>query len=58
MHSMSGGLFSRIEHSRIYDWTMRLPIVLYSLYALVHDIIGFFGQVAQEPLSGRMPTRA
>src|SRR5512140_3190585 len=46
---MSGELFSRIEHSRAYDWAMRLPIVLYSLYALVHDVIGFFAQIAQEP---------
>jgi protein-S-isoprenylcysteine O-methyltransferase Ste14 len=49
-HSMSGDLISRIEHSRIYDRTMRLPIVLYSLYALLHDIFGFFEHVAQEPL--------
>jgi protein-S-isoprenylcysteine O-methyltransferase Ste14 len=46
---MSGSLFSRIEQSRFYDWAMRLPIVLYSLYALVHDVIGFSAQVAQEP---------
>lgn len=46
---MSAELFSKIEHSRFYDWTMRLPIVLYSLYALVHDLLSFFGQVAQEP---------
>ncbi len=46
---MSGNLFSRIEQSRFYDWTMRLPIVLYSLYALVHDVVSFSGQVAQEP---------
>ena len=46
---MSGNLFSRIEQSRLYDWAMRLPIVLYSFYALVHDIISFSGQVAQEP---------
>ena len=46
---MSGHLFSRIEQSRFYDWAMRLPIVLYSLYALVHDVIGFSAQVAQEP---------
>jgi protein-S-isoprenylcysteine O-methyltransferase Ste14 len=46
---MSGGLFSGIEQSRFYDWAMRLPIVFYSLYALLHDVIGFFGQVAHEP---------
>jgi protein-S-isoprenylcysteine O-methyltransferase Ste14 len=46
---MSGNLLRRIEQSRFYDWTMRLPIFLYSLYALVHDVIGFSGQVAREP---------
>src|SRR5450756_2544065 len=46
---MSGNLFYRIEQNRFYDWAMRLPIVLYSLYALVHDVISFSGQVAQEP---------
>jgi protein-S-isoprenylcysteine O-methyltransferase Ste14 len=46
---MSGNLFSRIEQSRFYDWAMRLPIVLYSFYALVHDVVSFSGQVAQEP---------
>ncbi len=46
---MSETLFRRIEQSRIYDWTMRLPIFIYSLYALVHDIISFSGQVAHDP---------
>jgi len=46
---MSDSLFLRIEQSRIYDWTMRLPIFLYSLYALIHDVIGFSEQVAQDP---------
>jgi protein-S-isoprenylcysteine O-methyltransferase Ste14 len=45
---MSDTLFRRIERSRIYDWSMRLPILVYSLYALVHDVIGFSEQVAQE----------
>ena len=46
---MSDNLFHRIEQSRFYDWAMRLPIVLYSLYALDHDVIGFSGQVTREP---------
>jgi protein-S-isoprenylcysteine O-methyltransferase Ste14 len=46
---MSDNLFSRIEQSRLYDWAMRLPIVFYSFYALVHDVVSFSGQVAQEP---------
>jgi protein-S-isoprenylcysteine O-methyltransferase Ste14 len=46
---MSDSLFLRIEKGRIYDWTMRLPIFLYSLYALVHDVISFSEQIAQDP---------
>ena len=52
---MSGNLFSRIEQSRSYDWAMRLPIVLYSLYALVHDVASFSAQVAQEPAAWAHP---
>jgi len=53
---MSGGTFlSRIERSALYDWAMRLPIVLYSLYALVHDFIDFSGQVAREPAAWAHP---
>jgi protein-S-isoprenylcysteine O-methyltransferase Ste14 len=48
---MSDSLFLRVEQSRIYDWTMRLPIFLYSLYALVHDVISFSEQVAQDPVT-------
>ena len=46
---MSNSLFHQIEQSRIYDWTMRFPIFLYSVYALVHDVVNFSGQVAQDP---------
>jgi protein-S-isoprenylcysteine O-methyltransferase Ste14 len=46
---MSCSLFSRIEQSRFYEYAMRLPIVLYSLYALVRDVGSFSAQVAQEP---------
>ncbi|WP_298102782.1 isoprenylcysteine carboxylmethyltransferase family protein [Bradyrhizobium sp.] len=46
---MSQTLFRRIEQSRIYDWTMRLPIFLYSLYVLVHDVISFSEQAAPDP---------
>ena len=46
---MPDNLFSRIEQSRLYDWAMRLPIILYSFYALVHDVVSFSAQVAQEP---------
>jgi protein-S-isoprenylcysteine O-methyltransferase Ste14 len=46
---MSSNLLSRIEQSRCYEYAMRLPIVLYSLYALVSDVVSFSGEVAQEP---------
>jgi protein-S-isoprenylcysteine O-methyltransferase Ste14 len=46
---MPDTLFHRIEQSRIYDWTMRLPIFVYSLYALVQDVISFFEQVTHDP---------
>jgi len=46
---MLGTFLHRIEQSRFYDWAMRLPIFIYSLYALVHDVIGFSDQVAQDP---------
>jgi protein-S-isoprenylcysteine O-methyltransferase Ste14 len=46
---MSENFFHRIEQSRFYDWAMRLPIFLYSLYALVNDVISFSVQVAQDP---------
>ncbi len=48
---MSNTLFDRIEQSRVYDWTMRLPIVLYSLYTLVHDVTNFAKQFAQDSAS-------
>jgi len=46
---MSDNFFHRFQQSRLYDWAMRLPIFLYSLYALIHDVINFCGQVAQDP---------
>jgi len=46
---MSATFFRRIEQSRMYEWTMRLPIFLYSLYALLCDLFSFSGQVAEDP---------
>jgi len=43
------GIFRQLERSQFYDWAMRLPIVIYSFYVLIHDVVGFSGQVAQEP---------
>jgi protein-S-isoprenylcysteine O-methyltransferase Ste14 len=45
---MSDSLFHRIEQSRFYDRAMRLPIFLYSLYALLHDVTNFAEQVADD----------
>jgi len=45
----SSDIFRRLERSQFYDWAMRLPIVLYSFYVLIHDVVGFSQQVAQEP---------
>jgi protein-S-isoprenylcysteine O-methyltransferase Ste14 len=45
---MSDTLFHRIEQSRFYDRAMRLPILLYSLYALVHDVTDFAEQVTHD----------
>src|SRR3974377_459683 len=52
---MSDSLFHRIEQGRIYDWAMRLPVFLYSLYALVHDAINFSGEIAQDPTAWAHP---
>src|SRR5476651_2060097 len=38
-----------LEQSRFYDEAMRLPIVVYSFYVLIRDVIAFFEQVAQDP---------
>jgi len=52
---MSDTFHHRIEQSRAYDWMMRLPIFLYSLYALVRDVIDFAGQVVQTPTTWAYP---
>jgi protein-S-isoprenylcysteine O-methyltransferase Ste14 len=46
---MSANILVRFEQSRLYDRAMRLPIVLYSSYALIHDVIGFSADVAHQP---------
>jgi protein-S-isoprenylcysteine O-methyltransferase Ste14 len=52
---MSDNFFNRIEQSRIYDWAMRLPIFLYSIYALLHDVFNFSEQVAQDAAAWAHP---
>jgi protein-S-isoprenylcysteine O-methyltransferase Ste14 len=40
-----------VQDSRAYDWAMRLPTALYSLYALGHDVIGFYHESQDDPAS-------
>lgn len=42
-------LGARLDQSRLYDWTMRIPIVGYSLFVLGRDVLGFCEQVATQP---------
>jgi len=37
----------RLDHSELYDWAMRIPIVAYSLFVLGRDVLGFWEQAAQ-----------
>lgn len=36
------GLWRAAQHSVLYDWVMRLPVALYSFYALYLDVAGFY----------------
>jgi protein-S-isoprenylcysteine O-methyltransferase Ste14 len=44
-----GDIVRRLEQSELYDGVMRLPIALYSLYVLTHDVASFYMEVAQAP---------
>ncbi len=39
----------RLDQSLIYDWAMRCPIVVFSLFVLCRDILAFWQQVLQNP---------
>lgn len=38
---LSTDLWRAAQASRAYDWAMRLPVAIYSFYALGHDLLGF-----------------
>jgi protein-S-isoprenylcysteine O-methyltransferase Ste14 len=39
----------RLDQSRIYDWAMRCPIIVYSSFILFRDVAAFCQEVAQNP---------
>lgn len=39
----------RLDQSRLYDWAMRLPIVVYSFFVLVRDVVAFCDQIVAHP---------
>ena len=41
-------LSAKLDQSRLYDWTMRVPIIGYSLFVLGHDVLSFCEQVATQ----------
>ncbi len=41
-------LGARLDQTRLYDWTMRIPIVGYSLLILGRDVLGFYEQVTTQ----------
>ena len=47
----SGVTLRNVQGSRAYDWAMRLSTALYSLYALGHDVIGFYHDAQHDPAS-------
>jgi len=45
----------RLDQTRLYDWTMRIPIVGYSLLVLAHDVLSFCAEAATHPAAFREP---
>jgi protein-S-isoprenylcysteine O-methyltransferase Ste14 len=45
----------RFDQSQLYDWTMRIPIVAYSLFVLIRDIHGFYDQILAHPAMFEQP---
>jgi protein-S-isoprenylcysteine O-methyltransferase Ste14 len=39
----------RLDQSSLYDYTMRIPIMAYSLFVLSRDCFGFFDQIVTHP---------
>ena len=44
-----GDLRRRLDQSRIYDWAMRFPVMIYCSFILFRDVAGFYHQVLQDP---------
>ena len=42
-------ILRRFDQSRLYDWAMRIPIVAYSLFVLIRDVLGFVDQILAHP---------
>jgi protein-S-isoprenylcysteine O-methyltransferase Ste14 len=45
----------RLDQSQLYDWAMRIPIVAYSLFVLIRDVLGFFDQILAHPAMFEQP---
>lgn len=45
----------RLDQSQLYDWAMRIPIVVYSLFVLIRDVLGFFDQILTHPAVFEQP---
>jgi protein-S-isoprenylcysteine O-methyltransferase Ste14 len=44
-----GDLRRRLDQSRLYDWAMRCPVIVYSSFILFRDVLAFFHEVAAHP---------
>jgi len=45
-----GDLRRRLDQSRIYDWAMRFPVMIYCSFILFRDVFAFCQQVLQDPV--------
>jgi protein-S-isoprenylcysteine O-methyltransferase Ste14 len=47
----------RLDQSQLYDWAMRIPIVAYSLFVLIRDVLGFLDQILTQPAAFEQSNR-
>jgi protein-S-isoprenylcysteine O-methyltransferase Ste14 len=45
----------KLDQSQLYDWAMRIPIVAYSLFVLIRDVVGFLDQILTHPAMFEQP---
>jgi protein-S-isoprenylcysteine O-methyltransferase Ste14 len=45
----------RLDQSQLYDWAMRIPTVVYSLFVLIRDVLGFLDQILIHPAMFAQP---